>query len=101
MGRAGEDPKVEAWLEAVNASAISSDNVFGPRVTEGAGATDWRREKARGVTGVSSFPGRRMPRSLGGGGVSPTATAVQSSTLRTLLCSCGSWGAQPGAEVCL
>lgn len=40
MGRAGEDPKVEAWLEAVDASAIFSDSVFEPGVTEGADATD-------------------------------------------------------------
>lgn len=32
--------EVEAWLEAVNASAIFRDNGFGPEVTEGAGATD-------------------------------------------------------------
>lgn len=40
MGRAGEDPDVEAWLEAVNASAIFRGNGFGPEVTEDAGATD-------------------------------------------------------------
>lgn len=40
MGRAGEDPEVEVWLEAVNASAVFRDNSFGREVTEGAGATD-------------------------------------------------------------
>lgn len=40
MGRAGKDPEVEAWLEAVSASAIFTDNGFGPEVTEGAGATE-------------------------------------------------------------
>lgn len=44
MGRAGEDPEVESWLGAVNASAVFS--VFRPGVTEGAGATDSRREEA-------------------------------------------------------
>lgn len=68
MGRAGEDPEAEAWLEAVNASAIFSDSVFGPGVTEGAGATDWRRAEASGAPGVSISPGRRMSRSLVGGG---------------------------------
>lgn len=88
MGRAGEDPEVEAWHEAVNASAIFSDGVFRPGVTEGAGATDWRREEARGAPGVSISPGGRMSRSLdGGGGPVLHATAVQSSTLHMLFCA--------------
>lgn len=97
--QAGEDPEVEAWLEAVNASAIFSHNVFGPGVTEGAGATDWLREEARGAPGVSISPSRRMSRSLGGGG-----SVLQPQLCRAPCCihdcSCGSWGAQPGAEVC-
>lgn len=81
MGRAGEDPEVKAWLEAVNASAIFSDSVFGPGVTEGAGATDWRMEEARGAPSVSTSPGRRMSRSLGGGG-----SVLQPQLCRTPRC---------------
>lgn len=80
MGRAGEGPEVEAWLEALNASAVFCDSVLGLGATEGAGATDWRTGEARGVPGVSSSPGRRCQEAWVLGGVSPTATAVQSST---------------------
>lgn len=41
---------------------------FQARVTEGAGATDWRKGEARGVPSVSSSPSRRIWRSQGGGG---------------------------------
>lgn len=66
MGSAGEDPEVEACLEAVNAFSVIM--FLGQGVTEGAGATDRRRDEARGVPGVSTSPGRRMSRSRGGGG---------------------------------
>lgn len=59
---------MEAWLEAVNASAIFRDNGFGPEVTEGVGATDKRRAEAGRMPGVFSFHGRRMSRIQGAGG---------------------------------
>lgn len=41
----------------MNASLIFKESGFGPEVTEGAGATEWRREEAGDI---SVFPGMRI-----------------------------------------
>lgn len=94
VGRAGEGPEVEAWLEALNASATFCDSVFGPGVTEGAGATDWRMGEAQGVPGISSSPGRGCQEAWGGGGsvLQPQLCRAPHITLQPQLLGSPTWG---------
>lgn len=74
------------WLEAVNASLIFHESGFGPGMTEGAGATEWRREEAGGV---SISPGMRIQRAkVVGQSYSHSSAELQAAdtTLQRLLC---------------